>query len=433
MRLILLFLALCFIGTKELEAKLPAFDDYFKSSVLGPVQTKTSGHFQVSWVHPRDGIIVEGLLEQLLRADKDLDPIFRDTSGERKITPVEIFPDLKSFSAVSGLSLARFKATGTIALTLEQRLMVLSPRNLTGGYPWGVTAVHEYVHYLIREISLEHIPIWLHEGVAQFYQGYPATKDWNLSPSQWGLFKKAKRASKLLSLETLKEPFPYRKDPEEAELAYIQALLFVKWLDKQCGAVNLVRFAGELKSIDSALSKCTRLSLKDLDKKFVTEILGSIKIPERSDVQFFARDFSGTDSLDYESRKMDKVSKNFAQLSNELFKQGRFKASTIEMEKAFSATPVKPPSWSRQLALAFEKSNQSDKAQRVLEDLLKDYPEDAAGWYLLAQGQTKREGGDRAWKSYLNAFYLNPFMDGLEQEMKLLQERNPKLSFSMAF
>ncbi|MDB5038475.1 MAG: hypothetical protein JWQ35_2003, partial [Bacteriovoracaceae bacterium] len=370
---------------KPLLADLPSFDDFFKTSQLGKVQTKEKGHFAVSWVHPRDEIIVDALLEHLELADKDLDPIFRSAGGVRKKTPIEIYPDLKSFSAVSGLSMARFKATGTIALTLGQRLMILSPRNLAGGYPWGITVVHEYTHYLIREITLDYIPIWLHEGVAQMYQGYPYIKNWDFEPSQWGLFKKAKQKKKWLNLETLKEPFPYRKDPEEAELAYIEALIFVKWLDQQCGAVNLVRFAGELQSTEKALSKCTHLSETELQKKFLNDVLLNAKIPDRTDVQFFARDFSGKDPLETEGRKMDKISKNYAVLSDQEFKQGRFKASAIEMEKAFHSTPVVPPSWSRQLASAYQKSGKPEKARATLETLLHDYPRDAAGWYLLAE------------------------------------------------
>lgn len=414
-------------------SKLPRFADYFQSSPLGKVQTKERGPFVVSWVHPRDEIIVDALLEHLTRAEKLLAPQFRNMSGDQKKIPVEIFPDLKSFSDVSGLSRARFKATGTIALTLDQRLMILSPRNLTGGYSWAVTVVHELIHYLIREINPENVPIWLHEGTAQVFQGYPQKKEWNLQPSQWGLFKKAKQNKKLLSLETLKEPFPYRKDPEEAELAYIQAFLFAQWLDKKCGVVELIRMAQQTQDMDKALTQCTQMSLSELSRRFIPEILGSFKIPETSDVKFYARDYSGVDPVDLETRNMDRKSKDFAQLANELFKQGRYKASTIEMEKAFKSTPVHPPSWSRQLATAYEKSNQSASARQVLDRLLQDYPEDAGGWYLLGQQKLRSADAPGAWRAFLNAFFVNPFMDGLMDDMKALEERHPDFSFSMAF
>lgn len=414
----------------SLRASLPAFDDYYKTSPLGKVQTKSAGHFQVSWVHPRDEVFVDALLEHIQLADKDLDPIFHDQSGDRKIVPIEIYPDLKTFSAVSGLSMARFKATGTIALTLEQRLMVLSPRNLAGGYPWAVTVVHEFTHYLIREISADYIPIWLHEGVAQIYQGYPYIKDWSFEPSQWGLFKKAAQKKKWLDLETLKEPFPYRKDPEEAELAYIEALIFAKWLNQKCGVVTLIRYAKDLKGVDPALEKCTGMSAQQLRSRFFQDVLQQVKIPDRADVQFFARDFSGTDPLELETRKADTRAKNFAVLSSEEFKQGRYRAAAIEMDKAMKVTPVHPPSWSRQLALSYQKTSKFDKSRQILQDLIRDYPNDAAAWFLLGTERVKTDGPKRGWDDFMHSFFVNPFMDGLLESITQLKERNPKFTYS---
>jgi tetratricopeptide (TPR) repeat protein len=424
------FLVSLLLAVSQAAAALPAFDEYFKSSALGKVQKKSAKHFTVSWVNPRDEIIADALLEHLQLADKDLDPIFRDQSGERKKVPIEIFPDLRSFSEVSNLSMARFRATGTIALTLDQRLMLLSPRNLMGGYPWAVTVVHEYTHYLIREITAEHIPIWLHEGVAQIFQGYPYIKDWNFEPAQWGLFKKAAQKKKWLDLETLKEPFPYRKDPEEAELAYIEALIFAKWLHQKCGVVNLIRYARDLKGIEPALQKCTAMNVTQLKSRFFSDILQPVKIPDRSDVQFFARDFSGSDPMDVESRKTDKQAKNFAQLSSEEYKQGRYRAACLEMEKAMNISPVHPPSWSRQLALSYQKLSKFDRSRQILESLLRDYPNDAAGWFILGTERLKTDGSKVAWEDFLHAFFVNPFMDGLYENIVELKERNPAFTYS---
>lgn len=417
-------------GSADLKAELPAFKDFFKASSLGKVQTKDTDEFIVSWVHPRDEVIVEALLFHLSRANRDLAPLWKTSSGGKKV-PIEIFPDLKSFSEVSGLSLARFKATGTIALTLEQRLMILSPRNLWSGYSWATTVVHEYIHYLIREVSMDHIPIWLHEGTAQLYQGYPYEKDAQLKPAQWGLFKKYRNQKKLLSLETLKEPFPMRKDPEEAELAYIQALLFVKWLDKKCGAIRLIQMSGELKSVEKGLEKCTKQPGAQLAKVFIPEIMNKVEIPAGSDVEFYARDFSGKSPEDIEGKKTDVVARNFSQLATKLFDQGRFRGSAFEMKRAIEKTPAAPPSWQRQLALSLEKSQQSEQAMIVLQKLLKDYPEDATGWFLKGQKLFSEKKISEAWNAFVRAFFVNPFLEGLTDQMQTLKAKDPKLDYAL--
>jgi len=413
--------------------RLQTFDDYFKNSSFGKVQVRETDSFKVSWIHPRDEIVVEALLQHISKADQELSPLFRDSSGGREKVPIEIFPDLKTFSDVSKLSLARFKATGTIALTLDQRLMLLSPRNLFSGYPWAVTVVHEYIHYLIRRISLEHVPIWLHEGVAQLYQGFPYEKKADLKPAQWGLFKKYRSQKKLLSLETLKEPFPYRKDPEEAELAYIQALLFVQWLDSKCGAVKLIRWAEDLKGLDPALKKCTKLSSSQLSTQFIPQIMDKVSIPEGADVAYFARDFSGKDPLEVESQKADQASRNLAQLSSKLFDQGRFRASAFEMDRAIQKTPAPPPSWRRQQAIAYEKGGDVVRTEKVLTKLVKDYPDDAAGWYLLGQRRLAEKKPLDAWQAFLRAFYVNPFLDGLEDHLRALKEKDSQLDYVLPF
>lgn len=429
MKILWIFCVTMHVGRGVEAQRLPEFSKYFEGSPLGKVQSKKVGHFHVSWVHPKDEIIVDALIKHISLADVPLAGIFRDQSGDYPLVPIEIYPDLKSFSAVSGLALARFKATGTIALTLDQRLMILSPRNLTSGYNWAVTIVHEYIHYLIRTLNQEYVPIWLHEGTAQLFQGYPYSRDVQLQPAQWGLFKKFKRQKKLLSLETLKEPFPYRKDPEEAEMAYIQALLFAQWLDKKCGVVNLIRWAEEMKGIDPALEKCTKMSLKKLSDIFISSILGGVRIPSGSDVEYFARDFSGADPVEVEGRKGDQKSRNLAQLSDKLFDQGRFKAASFEMERALKVTPASPPSWRRQLALSLAKWGQESQSEQILEDLLRDYPEDAGGWYLRGMSQKAKGQIDDAWHSLTRAFFVNPFMEGLQDEMQVLKEKNPGLDF----
>ncbi len=421
------------LSLQEIQAqRLESFDSHFAKSPLGKVQSKESAGFKVQWVHPRDEIFVDALLSYLEAADQDLKPLFSAASGLKvKKVPVEIFPDLKTFSAVSGLSLARFKATGTIALTLDQRLMILSPRTMTGGYSWAITVVHEYVHYLIREIAPDHIPIWLHEGTAQLYQGFPYEKDPQLRPMQWGLFKRFKDKKELLNLETLKEPFPYRKTPEEAELAYVEALLFVKWLDKKCGVLKLIQKTAALRDLDKALTFCTGLTPAQLNARFIPEILNPIVIPNLKEVAFFARDFSGKDPLDVESRQASKANRNLAQLSSELFKQGRWRASGLEMEKALSNEPTSPPSWRRQLANSYLRSGQSQQAVRELDRLLHDYPDDAAAWYILGAERLKNKQTESGWQAFLRAFFVNPFLDGLHEGMQAMKEQSPSLTYKL--
>lgn len=407
---------------------LPRFETHFAKSKIGKVESQESAHFKVSWVHPQDSILAGPLLTYLESAFEPLKSIFASAQLNGLKAPVEIFPDLKSFSEVSGLSLARFRATGTIALTLEQRLMILSPRTLVKGYPWAETAVHELIHFLIRRISPENVPIWLHEGTAQIYQGFPAVRGFQMDPAQWGLFKRRRDQKKLLDLKTLREPFPYRETPEETELAYIQALLFTNYLDKKCGVVRLIEWSAHQQSIDPALQRCTKMSLPQLEAIFISEVMARIEVPKNSDVQFFARDFSSTDPLEAEGKAANQRSRNLAQLSSEMFKQGRHRAAAIEMEKALVKSGVAPPSWRHQLAKSLLKIGKINDAKIVLNRVIDDYPRDGSAYFILGNLAYEKSEFERAWRFFVRAYFLNPFLDGLFEKMLVIQQRKPELA-----
>lgn len=423
-------LILAFIVPEALFAqRLESFDRYFAGSSIGPVQTKESKHFKAQWIHPRDEIFIDALLAHMEAARASLEKEFALAMSEEEKVPLEIYPNLEDFSAVSKLSLSRFRATGTIALTLEQRLMLLSPRNLVSGYSWAETAVHEYAHYLINRVAPGHIPIWLHEGTAQIFQEFPYKKIAQLRPSQWGLFKRRRDAGTLHTLAILREPFPMRETPEDAELAYIQALLFSNWLRESCGILDLIANAYRSGSIKTSLEACTQKSMAEIESVFISEIMGQIKIPEGSDVAFFARHFSSDEEspLEIEGKKSDKKSRNLATLSQQMFKQGRFRASAIEMEKALDVSDIDPPSWRRQMAVALQKNGNDLKSASVLEALVTEYPEDAGAWYLLGLGLMSGDDPKAPWQRFLRAFYQNPFLEGLEQSMNELTNQNPEL------
>ena len=83
---------------------------------------------------------------------------------------VEIAPDATSFNAISTLSLRDIEETGAVGICKFNKLMIISPRALSFGYRWLDSLSHEYQHYAIVGLSNNQAPIWLHEGMARFYE-----------------------------------------------------------------------------------------------------------------------------------------------------------------------------------------------------------------------------------------------------------------------
>ena len=126
-----------------------------------------SAHFILFADDRRDGILAHPALDALEKATERPAPSW--ALSERK-SAVEIAPDATSFNAISTLSLRDIEETGAVGICKFNKLMIISPRALSFGYRWLDSLSHEYQHYAIVGLSNNQAPIWLHEGMARFYE-----------------------------------------------------------------------------------------------------------------------------------------------------------------------------------------------------------------------------------------------------------------------
>ncbi|HSK31323.1 MAG TPA: hypothetical protein VLA17_15290, partial [Candidatus Limnocylindria bacterium] len=127
-----------------------------------------SDHFILYIDDKRDAILAPLALDALEKS-------YRAVGAELGYYPkekvrVEIAPDATSFNAISTLSLRDIEETGAVGICKFNKLMIISPRALTFGYRWLDSLSHEYQHYAIVGLSNNQAPIWLHEGLARFYE-----------------------------------------------------------------------------------------------------------------------------------------------------------------------------------------------------------------------------------------------------------------------
>jgi len=127
-----------------------------------------SAHFVIYLDDKRDGILAPYALDTL---EKSYEAIGAELGYyPKEKVRVEIAPDATSFNAISTLSLRDIEETGAVGICKFNKLMIISPRVLSFGYRWVDSLSHEYVHYAIVALSNNQAPIWLHEGMARFYE-----------------------------------------------------------------------------------------------------------------------------------------------------------------------------------------------------------------------------------------------------------------------
>src|SRR5437899_6899078 len=134
-----------------------------------------TAHFRSLLDPEKDAALVPYLSEVLERSYTRLGDIFELLPTEK--IRVEVFPTPDLFYPASSLSARDIEVSGAIGICKFNKIMLLSPRNLAHGYRWTDSLSHEYIHYIVVHLSDNHAPIWLHEGMAKFFESA-----WRLPP-----------------------------------------------------------------------------------------------------------------------------------------------------------------------------------------------------------------------------------------------------------
>lgn len=145
-----------------------------------------SAHFILYLDEGRDGILVPYVLDAMEKTYQAIGSAL-GYYPQTKVR-IEIAPDVPSFNAISTLSLRDIEETGAVGICKFNKIMTISPRALIRGYRWLDSLSHEYLHYAIVGLTDNKAPIWLHEGMARFYEtrwrdaGSPKEKEDYLTP-----------------------------------------------------------------------------------------------------------------------------------------------------------------------------------------------------------------------------------------------------------
>lgn len=179
-------------------------------------------------------------------------------------------PDLHTIGACTGKLVTMVSPTG---------------KGVPRAFNWGRVMRHELVHIFNLEQTNFLVPHWVTEGLAVENEGFPRPQPWN------GMLKRRVAADKLLNLETIDLGFMRPRDPEEWQLAYCQAQLYMKYIVKtykQEAVGKLLAAFGEGLGVEAALKKaCDGVERATFEKgyrEYLNEVvaeIGGTKADER--------------------------------------------------------------------------------------------------------------------------------------------------------
>jgi tetratricopeptide (TPR) repeat protein len=199
------------------------------ASALSP-----AGHFRIFHAPGLDAVLVPYAGEALDRAFVELTRIF-DHVPETPIR-VEIYPTVDVLGSVSPLTVAEIRTSGTIALCKYNRLMITSPRDLVYGYDWLDTLAHEFIHLLITQKSKNRTPIWLHEGMAKYYEvKWRRDAKPELDRHSESFLAKAIKADTLIPFEAMSPSMAKLPSQEATATAFAEVWTVMHFLESRAG------------------------------------------------------------------------------------------------------------------------------------------------------------------------------------------------------
>ncbi len=378
-----------------------------------------SDHFVLHLHEESDGILVEPALAALEQAHQEVGRALG--YWPRGKARIEIAPDSRAFMAITTFTLRDIEETGAIGLCKFNKLMVISPRVMARGYRWLDSLVHEYIHLAIVHLTRNKAPIWLHEGIARYYETVwrnPAQGERPdyLTPANETLLATAVAQQEFVSFKDMEPSLIRLETPEQVQLAYAEVASAVDYITRTKGpagirdVLSLVKRLSTAEAIEAVMG--TPLDGFEADWRNFVEGQGLTAVPG-SRIRSYKLAEEGDQAAAVELDEIQsEIARNRTHLGDRLRERGRLRAASAEYRRALRAGPNSTVILNR-LSETLIQSRRYDEALPHL-DKAGYLDPDAVHTYFL-KGRLHHATGHhvRARQALREALQINPFHPGV--------------------
>jgi len=383
------------------------------------LQRHESPHFILFVNDQRDGILVPHALDAL---EKTYQAIGRELGYyPKEKVRVEIAPDATSFNAISTLSLRDIEETGAVGICKFNKLMIISPRALSLGYRWVDSLSHEYVHYAVVGLSNNQAPIWLHEGMARFYETRwrkhaptgGAAEDY-LTPANQTLLVHALQKNQFVGFKNMEPSLIYLDGPEQVQLAYAEAASAVDFINQAKGGSGVRELLAALvdKPTPAAIEKVFGLSFEvfEANWKSFLKNKGLKEIPGSRVRRLKVKKDQSENEEAVELREIQSaVARNRTHLADQLLARGRTAAAANEYRRALQASPRSPIILNK-LGRVMIELKRADEARALFQEALEVDPDNANAYVHLGRAHHVMKNFAEASAALEESIQINPFI-----------------------
>ena len=421
----------------RLDEHADEFDDFMANRLvelrradeaLLSFKTLETDNFSIRYQEGRDEVMTWFLPVVLETALERLSATMKFEPKSKII--IELMPDYELFSYASALTKQQIETTGTVALCVENRVVVLTPRRVALGYYWPDVISHEFIHYVMTKTGGELIPLWFHEGVAKFFEStWETSVEVSLDPRLQDSLVDAFREDLFITFEQMHPSFAALPTPKLAQLAYAQSASMIEFLCDQRGTDIIPSM---LRSLDSDNAIETQLQIMfdtDIDGFIATwqnwaKARGYVSSGhhEAEGVTLLDDDYTdpGLGQLDQE----DEAIKKYTRLGDLLLERNRTTAALKEYRKALSE---KDALMSRQMMLrlliCYQRLNEGEAILKLVEEQSDQWRLDPTLLKAMAGAYLMLDRLNEAKATLLQAVRVNPFDPKVHELRRQLAER----------
>jgi len=390
------------------------YDSVYKTNK--DFQEFVSEHFRLR-VKSSDIILKDYALEALEKIYQGAGKEFGVEQLQYQIL-VEIYPSEEDFLLASTLTKKEVETSGAIGICKFNRIMIVSPRLLLFGYRWLNTLAHEYIHYLVNRISLYNCPLWLHEGIAKYFEKkitLSYTNNVCLTPVYQHLLANAREEGKLISFARMSPSLVKLDSQEEVSLAFAQVANTVDYLVRTYSKEKLISLLDEFKKIENqetAFLKVYGLSPEQIEKKWQNSL-------EKTDLRTYPGVSLEKIKFQTEQIQIDEVEeyvgtdvRGHIRLGDKFRLRNRYDTALAEYEEALKKEPNNPLILNK-IAKTYVHLSNLSKAEENFKKAILTNPDYGASYFNLGElylNQGKYEDAKIQYKEYLQINPFNPYL-----------------------
>lgn len=378
-----------------------------------------AGHFQISHAPGVDALLTPYAGEALDRAYEELSQIF----DHMPPTPirVEIYPTVDVLGAVSPLTVAEIRTSGTIALCKYNRLMVTSPRDLVYGYDWLDTLSHELIHLIITQKSRNKTPIWLHEGLAKYYEvKWKRDAKPSLDRHSESFLAKALKSDTLIPFADMSPSMAKLPSQEATATAFAEVWTVMAFLEQRSGgqvAASLVAKLGAGLNDREAVAAVANLPWERFEKSWKGFLKQQAYRELDSEYQqrllFKGKD---TEADELAAIKIDKA-RDHVWLGDRMRMKKRWNPAIFEYRRATEHVGDASPYVQGKLGYALLRANKPGEAATELQRPIADHPRHVVLQVYLGEALLMLGRWEEARKHLEEALTINPFDPDLHEHL----------------